>query len=1481
MNLLIPTRRLLLAAMLMSAPTTHAQTLSEWLAPVDGDWSDPLNWSTPDVPNNGGGTTYDVLISAGGGSPYTVELDNLSIGVDSLALNDSNATLNLIRSDLTAGVLDVMAGSVVTNGSTITGARLIATGGVTPIQWEITLSPFNSPTTTWDNMRVSADVTLSSPDFSGLSIENGLVLDDGVVMRSELLGRLSLGGDITTSGQATLQISGELRMPSGPSSTQIGSGVTIEMLGSDALLENFIDNHGTIRADGVGNTGDIEAVNNFGLIEASNGGLMVLSAVANHHGTIHISAGSTVRIEQGQLNMNAGSQLTGDGTLNLRSGQFYLNGQTIDLDQSDFVMDGGRIYDGTITSASNTPLVFTVNQFSNDPYFSNMTFDTDVHLSGWHVTIEDGLTLTNGAVLQNPGTGGVRIDFADAMTVSGDGRIQFGGDLSAIEMEQSSGAVIFDTGIFIDSLQGDGIIGTKDKDWISRGTIAIGSGHNMTFRGNWSNEGTLVVEDTAELILDGEFETSDFGTVINQGGSVVIAGNLDNTGSVLDLLFVPGHVKVDNGSIIGGTIQSSGSSVLDFGRYATFDRVVLDTESSNARFIRVEESITLNEDIEITAGSVGFGNLGGFYVGDDSGDGIAHLGGDGTVTFRTNPNPSIGYGVSISADHSETLEIGTDLTILQDAEGILLLLGGVESSLVNTGTLDFQHGDTRIDGQWTNQGTLRLSNLANVLLLGEYTTADLLSIDYQGGDLRIAGTLDNTGSILLKDASTPWLVVNQVSHSAHPGDGVSIIGGRIETADGQSFRNVASLDGVTLAGDVWLGDRNNGTIFNGLVFDGGVLHVVDPDNSLYSGLFSGVGTIQFDAGRFNPPVLRFSSTDNPFGSDISIQTGNSDGTVGESSYTWTNQAALRSFNPGLDLRVEGDVTHTGTAFVEDGGSITFAALTNHGTLLAEGGGILRLEDGWTNTTGQIELNDGGVLAVEAWSATPGTIILNEGVVRVEFDTDLAGLAVFPQMAGSFIDVAQELDLGGGTLDLDTLTSTLRLDGGTLRDGTVVGSIPLQIPNALSPASTLDAVLVQTDVQLGDTGTTHLRGTSGFVGSTITGDGELRIGTGQAATFDATSIESSVVVDRGATLSISNGLTLDGQVRPGAGSGATPRLLFTGPQTLAGEGEISANTPAGLKIDFAGNLAVGPGVTLSATGGTLALAGAGNTLDTQGRVSVGVARNASVSAGGWVNHGLVEVNASGLLAVAADTFTNHGGLELRGATLFASGVDLRNEAGALLAGRGTVNLGAGGVLHQAGDLEVLQATNTRLLIIGGLGSQASATTRITFDNNHADTLAYLQTTEAAALDGGLVLDAESLITVEAGDTQTLVLGDTLSGEFAEVSGLQIIPGLRWHLDYQADRLVAEARLAGDADNDGRVGATDLDLILANWGGAATAGDANVGEFSGDGTIGRDDLQVVLDHWGLAIPEGSSNVPEPGTLALLSIMLFAPRRRRQSA
>ncbi|MFI4859182.1 MAG: M14 family zinc carboxypeptidase [Phycisphaerales bacterium JB063] len=316
---------------------------------------------------------------------------------------------------------------------------------------------------------------------------------------------------------------------------------------------------------------------------------------------------------------------------------------------------------------------------------------------------------------------------------------------------------------------------------------------------------------------------------------------------------------------------------------------------------------------------------------------------------------------------------------------------------------------------------------------------------------------------------------------------------------------------------------------------------------------------------------------------------------------------------------------------------------------------------------------------------------------------------------------------------------------------------------------------------------------------------------------------------------------------------TNGVAFTGPSTnttlnaltVFGYGNTATRgTPQPLRFDLQ------PGADLSITGLLHienARVGPGGSGGAMGTLDVG-----SVRLVGYEYAAVLEVSSS-LTAGRVDLLGGGAELRLTGGTTGSHFISTADSRG--------------------GRLFIDSAAQIDTLLLDA-GSTLTHTTVAALSSSLAVNLAG---TLAFADDGGALLS----------DVALLIAGANLDGVFDQVEGALFADGLLgWSLDYlvegvAVERLNATVRFAGDATGDDFVGVEDLDLILANWGSAVTAGVYEQGDFTGDGLVNGADLQLTLSNWSVgAAPE--VNIPEPGTWALLGIgFVIGCRRRRRSA
>ena len=96
--------------------------------------------------------------------------------------------------------------------------------------------------------------------------------------------------------------------------------------------------------------------------------------------------------------------------------------------------------------------------------------------------------------------------------------------------------------------------------------------------------------------------------------------------------------------------------------------------------------------------------------------------------------------------------------------------------------------------------------------------------------------------------------------------------------------------------------------------------------------------------------------------------------------------------------------------------------------------------------------------------------------------------------------------------------------------------------------------------------------------------------------------------------------------------------------------------------------------------------------------------------------------------------------------------------------------------------------------------------------------------------------------------------------------------------------ATAKIAGDANEDGKVDGSDVTILAGNWQKGVSDGltaSWSEGDFNGDGKVDGSDVTILAGNWQYGVEAETATVPEPSVFVLLlgSLVAFCFFRRRK--
>jgi hypothetical protein len=998
-------------------------------------------------------------VSLGGLLSYgPTNFQSLSLGTDKVSLIGTLVNTGHTLT-LTPGVTS-SSGSWLLVGGRVFQGILATTGGAALIA-----TPQGGFSGSLDGVTLDGTLDLSTAG-AGVLIENGLTLNTDVNVSGSGAGiftEFGAGPVIFSVGSlvsgATIKLSGQGATLSdfNGGSFALEPGITVAGGNSSATILGSFDNKGTIQetAGGLLDINFNSQFTPFGFFNATPW---------TNEGTIHVSSGSirlgNVFTNNGQITADSGTGLAlGDswntspaesflamadqwfnlGTITTTNAQVLLGGwlqytatnlqslslagdavtligtldntgHTLALGSSasfspgSWSLGGGRIYQGTVTSANGAALIATSTQSTLDGVTLDGTLD--MRATGASVHVINNLTL-NGLIELGGAGGNANLNFTTFFTpetISGNGSIQFGaGSFNVLQANASFGTLTLGSGITLDG--------------------PVTGGQGLLF-GAIDNKGTI--QETLGGTLDINFDQVSlsffFPLTLTNGGTAHVSN---------------GTLRIGNAFANSGTITADAGTSLVLGD---------DWNTSPAESFSATSNAWVNTGT-ITATGVNV-SLGGWLTNATTNLGGLSLGTDNVSLIGTLANSGNALALkagTTSKSGSWNLAGGRVFQGTVDASSAPLVAtarGGTLDGVTLGGALDMQANAAVVNvlNSLTLNGTIKLGGASGNAAL-----------NFNG--FFSQQTLGGTGSVVFGSGPADSLNVN----SFFPltlASGITLLGGASDSINGpinnQGTIEEATADGVLTVGGP-IRNFSGGTLTGGTweALNGGVLQFLGDSVTTNAAtiVISGSGSrIESDRGTTDA-LARLAS--NVAGASLTV--GNA-ATVSTTSAV-SNAGAL-VVQVGGAFRSAGDYTQTAGATTVDGTLTAGNFFLNGGTL--NGTGTVQ-----ANLTNAAEVDPGhgtGTLTIGGNYTQTSAGVLNIEIVDSGHFGQLAitGTATLGGtlnvLTGSYVDSTLDsfkvltFQQRSGTTDFATRNGLALADGQTLNPTFHTGDLTLVVNN---------------------------------------------------------------------------------------------------------------------------------------------------------------------------------------------------------------------------------------------------------------------------------------------------------------------------------------------------------------------------------------------------------------------------------------------------
>lgn len=959
---------------------------------------------------------------------------------------------------------------------------------------------------------------------------------------------------------------------------------------------------------------------------------------------------------------------------------------------------------------------------------------------------------------------------------------------------------------------------------VNAGTLSSTNSTVAIDGSNFSNTGTLSLISST-LRVNNEFTLAGLGNVQRTASTIEVLGVLNNAGQTIDLDAAGDIIRLDGGTIRGGSIVGTSAASLTFSNSVdnTLDNVHVDGRlelMERDSFLRLANGSTLRGHVYLGGQFAELRFEGSTTLTDTV---IEGSGADGGITSSV-------AGATLTIDESSSI-IGRDISMNSYAaggdwhpfaniinRGLISSEGRFEESgfytniervnFLNEGQIVVQNeGGLILPQDFDNtNGSLTITNNSWVQFIGGRLGTPVYSFDVLSGSIQNAGRIEFSGRLDLQGEhftftqgmGTVFIGSQNAPVSADPN---FVENGSITVQSGATFgvqRQLAIFNNLDINGTLQLFqggrasfafstidglsmERNATATFDEASVVSGPI-VMRDESVLTAPSFDGFGPISIARGQGNEirltnptdgvldgdsPITMAPSTrvlvlGAPTSGPPSTLTNRRDWDLSPTSLATLRAAIVRN---ETDLALAGSLTLEGSQRVENTGDVEITAGTF--TMLSTAGAVANA--GTITTAPGATVRISGLTPFE----NTGQVIAAGGTVAFAGNETIDSFDPSRVMtANGFVRIEGSADLLGSTLSLDDDRGQWSVNSGRVHNG----SIEIADGSSLILASTQQGAR------------NHLENVS--VTGLLIGDTNFRIGDnvaferlaidGAFGTFDTAQVLGDVSLERGASTVLFSSAGAGAQATIEQSAGIAARRV-----------ELGDPTPV-LTLDLAGR----------------ELVNRGDIEADRGRVEV-------VNAPRVVNEGAITVDTMSRITINEDFAQSASGSLFISVAEGASNSRFQVNASATLAGSLT-----------------LDARDPSFLSIGSLVPVFRA-------------------------ESGIVGWFDSIFIEQPG------------------SESDIRVALRVNQLGDADILSALVRHVADVSGDGVVDFTDLNTVTSEFGlsGSLLAGDANT-----DGVVDFLDLNLVLSNFGNTFPRA---VPTTPTSVAVGLAALAMIRRRRSA